>query len=109
MPILQLVADGGEQVAGPLRICNLHLGDEVDVLPAPSHLPEVHPRECGTDQQENPMAERTLEQQIEFIAELAKRQFPDDESGQLHYRLELTTQKLREYASKFTKVEVRTM
>lgn len=55
------------------------------------------------------MAERTLEQQIEFIGELAKRQFPDDESGQLNYRLELVTQKLREYANKLTKLEVRTM
>lgn len=55
------------------------------------------------------MAERTLEQQIEFIADLAKRQFPDDESGQLHYRLELTTQKLREMHHRVTRLDVREM
>lgn len=109
MPILQLVAVGGEQTNGPLRICHLRLGDEVAVLPADAQLPEAHERNDRTNSEENPMAERTLEQQIEFIGELAKRQFPDDESGQLNYRLELVTQKLREYAAKVVKLEVRTM
>lgn len=110
MPILQLVADGGEQIAGPLRICNLHLGDEMDLLPTPAHLPEAHERNNRTDSEENPMADaRTLDQQLKTIEALAVRHYPDDRLGQMTFKLEMLTQRLREYESKVQRLEVRSM
>jgi hypothetical protein len=106
MPILQLVAAEGKQVNGPLRICLLPAGDETHLLPTPTPMPETPTSQAGSSGSPQGMA-RSIEQQIEQMERMAAQHFPDDAEARGAYLVGLLKTRLREYAAKFVRLEVR--
>lgn len=69
-------------------------------------MSEAHTSNPGSDRSQAEVAD-SLEQQLNTMERLALQHYPDDEAGRNAYLVGLLKTRLREYAGRFVRLEVR--
>ena len=106
MPYLLLVATQGKRTDGPLRLCRLPSRHEVEVSQPNTPMQQVPASTPGSHAGQSDMA-RSIEQQIAQMERMADQHFAQDEAGRNAYLVGLLKTRLREYAGRFVRLEVR--
>ena len=106
MPILQLVATQGIRCDGPIRFRYLPAGSQVEVSQPNTPMQQVPASTPGSHAGQSDMA-RSIEQQIAQMERMADQHYADDDAGRNAYLVGLLKSRLREYAAKFIRLQVR--
>lgn len=91
---------------GSARLFDLRSRREIPLSSISPLMQQTQPGASGSGDKAAGVG-RSLDDQLETFRRLAERQYPDDEAARSSYLVTLLEQRLREYASMFTRLEVR--
>jgi hypothetical protein len=108
MPDLHALEAQGKRSDGSIRLLHLLSRRPLNVPIPDAHMSQAHTSNADSAASPNGLA-RTVDQQIATIERLAAQHYGADALARSQYEATLLKQRLREYAAKVCRLEVRPM